>query len=179
MFSGSVARLVAGGVYTFLLLLACVFDLRTRRLPNALVTLLGVTGLAFSLVLWPVSDGLVRGFGGLALGFLVWIPWYALGMIGAGDVKFFAAAGAWLGPSNALVAAVVAALVGGVLAVAWMLAEQGIRGTARSLGAWIVSMVSSRSLHPVAVTHSRHRVPYGIALAAGAALVGWLPGLAR
>jgi hypothetical protein len=40
-------------------------------------------------------------------------------------------------------------------------------------------MVSSRSLHPVAVTHSRHRVPYGIALAMGAALVGWLPGLVR
>jgi prepilin peptidase CpaA len=177
MFSGSPARLAAGGVFTLLLLFACVVDVRERRLPNALVAVLGVAGLAFSGLAWPAPAGLWRGLEGLAVGLAIWLPCYLLGMIGAGDVKLFAAAGAWLGPWSAVVASMLAALAGGVLALGWMVAEQGVAGTSRSLWLWLASVGAARSLRPAAAAHSTHRVPYGIALATGAVIVGWLPGV--
>lgn len=42
-----------------------------------------------------------------------------MGGMGAGDVKLCAAIGAWIGPSQMLVALVMTALAGGVMALVW------------------------------------------------------------
>ena len=55
--------------------------------------------------------------GGLGVGLLVWLPLYAIGGIGAGDVKLLAAFGAALGPSDTVRVALASAIVGGVFAV--------------------------------------------------------------
>jgi prepilin peptidase CpaA len=174
-FAGSGWRLAAGGVFSLLLIIACVTDVRQRRVPNWLVVVLAVLGLAFSALIDPWLPGLGRGVAGLALGFSIWIVFYVVGGMGAGDVKLFAAAAAWLGPAGAWQASLVAALLGGLLSVVALAAQRRLReGTER-----VAIAVSTMSMSPLgAVTPGADRkryLPYGIALSGGALLIAWFP----
>ena len=179
MFAGAEWRIAAGLVYTTLLLVACVTDVRSRRIPNWLVALLASAGAVFSVAAEPWWPGLLRAFSGLVVGFSIWIVFHIAGGLGAGDVKLFAAAGAWLGPGGAWRAALVAALVGGVLslgALAWQRrTRQGVERVAMSL-----SMLSLAPLGRADVEETKSRkdyLPYGVALACGALLTAWVPGI--
>jgi prepilin peptidase CpaA len=167
---------MAGGAFTVMLVCACVSDLRTRRIPNQLVLLLAVTGLAYSSGIGSVAEGLARGFGGLGVGLIFWLPFWLLGWLGAGDVKLFAAAAAWLGPWGAVEAAVLGALLGGVFAAVWLGWERGVRV---ALEKSLLAMVHPRVLASPAFTISDRRrlVPYGIALALSLAITAWFPAL--
>ncbi len=95
---------------------ACVFDLRTRRIPNALtygaaLTALVVHGVAGG------TGGLIFAASGWLLGIALFFPFFALGGLGAGDVKLLGALGAWLGPTLVLYVAFYSALAGGALAL--------------------------------------------------------------
>jgi len=179
VFAGSEWRLAAGLLYTVLLVIACVTDVRWRRIPNALVAVLALTGFAFSVGMEPLWPGLLRASSGLVLGFAIWIMFHIAGGMGAGDVKLFAAAAAWLGPSGAWRAALVAALAGGVLslaALAWQRrTRDGVERVAMSL-----SMFSLAPLGKVAPDEQRKTyLPYGVALACGALAIAWIPGILR
>lgn len=178
MFTGSYTHLAWGAVFTLLLALGCVWDLRTRKIPNELVAVLLGTGLLFALY----SPNAVRALGlsvaGTAVGFGIWIAFYIAGAIGAGDVKFFAAAGSWLGPGATWRAALIAALVGGVLAIAFLVIEKRLGNVLRRMAL----AASSGSLvglpERTRDTSTRHRpLPYGVALAIGAFVIAWFPGL--
>ena len=174
-FAGSVWRLAAGGVFSVLLIAACVTDVRQRRVPNGLVVVLAVLGLAFSVWVDPWLPGLGRGVAGLVLGFSIWIAFYVVGGMGAGDVKLFAAAAAWLGPAGAWHASLVAALLGGILSVGALLAQRRLREGAERV-AIALSTMSMAPLGGVTPGVERKRyLPYGLALAGGAVLVGWFP----
>ena len=181
MFLGAASPIgMAGGaVFSLLLAVACVSDLRSRRIPNALVLATFAAGIGFSIALAPVLQGLGRSASGAATGLVIWLPFWLLRKIGAGDVKLFAAAGAWLGPTNAVTAALAAALLGGVLTLAWLVWEQGVGRTAQGIALGAASAQSGVRSPGLLVVPSRKHVPYGLALAAGAALVAWLPALAR
>jgi len=174
VFSGSLFRLLSGGVFSVLLVIACVTDVRWRRIPNALVLTLALTGFAFSVWVEPWLVGLGRAMSGLALGFVIWIVFYVIGAIGAGDVKLFAAAGAWLGPAATWRAALVGAAIGGVLAIAMLVRERRARQGLEN----VMASISTRSLAVLAPGASNSRqLPYGVALACGALIVAWIPGL--
>ena len=176
LFSGSLFRLVSGGVFSVLLVAACITDVRWRRIPNALVLALALPGIAFSVSLDPWLPGLGRAMSGLTLGFAIWIAFFVIGAIGAGDVKLFAAAGAWLGPGATWRAALVAAALGGVLAVFMLLRER----RAREGFAKVMVSVSTRSVAALAPDPAMPRsrqLPYGVALACGALIVAWIPGV--
>ena len=179
MFAGSDWRLAAGAVYTTLLVVACLTDVRWRRIPNALVLMLALTGFAFSVMTEPVWPGLARAAAGLALGFAIWILFHVAGGLGAGDVKLFAAAAAWLGPGGAWRAALVAALAGGVLSLTALLLQRRTREGVERL-AMSVSMFSLAPLGKVTPSeHPQGYLPYGVALACGALLTAWIPGILR
>lgn len=107
-------------------LVACGFDLRTARIPNWLTLgaavaavvvaalLNGAVGVAISITAWTVAT-------------LFWIPLYALGGMGAGDVKLIAALGAWLGLSEIVHVALYAMLAGAAMAIA-VAAARGCAG---------------------------------------------------
>ena len=156
-----------------LLVMACVTDVLWRRIPNALVLTLALVGFAFSVWIDPWLVGLGRAMGGLALGFGIWIVFFVIGAIGAGDVKLFAAAGAWLGPGGTWRAALVGAAFGGVLAIAMLLRERRARQGLES----VMTSISTRSLAVLANRPNSRQLPYGVALACGVLVVAWFPGI--
>lgn len=171
MFAGPFG-LSAGVVFTGLILYAALQDVRNRRIPNVVVAVLGVLGVIYSVVVEPGTPALLRAVGGLATGLVCWLPFYALGWLGAGDVKLFAAAGAWLGPVRTVEGALIGALAGAVLAVGWMIWSYGWKRTATTLS---VATAAPEILAPDGRHIDRRRtLPYGVALAVGALAAAWL-----
>ena len=100
------------------LAVATFTDLRSRRIPNWLVLPFMASGIGISGWMhgW---HGLGQSLSGLLLGgFLLGIiSW--MGGMGMGDVKLFAAIGAWIGPGQLMIALVMTSLAGGVMALCW------------------------------------------------------------
>ena len=63
----------------------------------------------------------------MVTGLAVFFPFFALGGMGAGDVKLMAAIGAWLGPGLALMTALYGAVAGGILAIGVALSHGYLR----------------------------------------------------
>ena len=108
------------------LLTAAVTDLRAYRIPNWLtfpamgIGLLGngwVNGV----------EGLIVSVQGLGLGISLFVFFYVMGGMGAGDVKLFAAVGSFLGPVGLVNVAVLSGLIGGVYALLSLFAHRGVR----------------------------------------------------
>jgi prepilin peptidase CpaA len=175
MFTGSTAHLAWGAVFTLLLVAGCVSDLRSRKIPNELVAAILATGWLFALYSPEIGRALLMSLAGTAVGFGIWIAFYLVGAIGAGDVKFFAAAGAWLGPGLTWRAALIAAVVGGVLAVGMLLMEKRLGTALRRL--LLAASVKSLPVKPEGSdsTMKRRQLPYGVALAVGAFVAAWFP----
>jgi prepilin peptidase CpaA len=113
----TLAEVVALGVC----LVACVFDVRTRRIPNALTFGAAAAGLVFHLAMGGIMGGLLSA-GGWLLGVALFFPLFALRGMGAGDVKLVGALGAWLGVSKAIWVVLGSAIAGGVMGLAYALA---------------------------------------------------------
>ena len=167
MFPPTAIGLFWGAVFSLLLLLAAVTDIRERRIPNIGVLVLLVAGFVFSLTTRPLGDALSASLLGCVLGFGLFIAFWPMGVLGAGDVKLFAAIGAWLGPTATFNAALVTAMVGGVMAL-YALAMRRL-----ALVPSFRSVKVTASPTGDGVSRSGH-VPYGVAMAAGALVVAWL-----
>ena len=118
-------------------LLACVFDLRERRIPNALTFSAALAAFAAAAMTGGVhAVGLsAAGFG---IGLVFWLPIYALGGMGAGDVKLLAAIGAWLGPLGVIHAALATAIAGALLAIVVAIAKRRVRQTSSNIALLLV-----------------------------------------
>lgn len=173
MFAGSAAGYLGGAVFLALLGVACASDLRTRRIPNRLVIVLLVAGFVFGQIVEPGFSGLGRAAGGALTGLVIWFPFWLLRMLGAGDVKLFAAGASWLGARVAVEAALFTGLTGGVLALLFMLAGQGFSFTALRLSH---AMYEPGTLRNAPVSRGR-TLPYGVAIAAGLLLAAAFPGI--
>jgi prepilin peptidase CpaA len=112
--------------------MAAVTDLSSRRIPNLLTFGSAALALAYHAV-----DGGAWGFALACAGWLVgaacFFPFFALGGMGAGDVKLVAALGAWLGPLGAVQLAIAAALAGGLVAIVVMLRARYVGSALRNL----------------------------------------------
>jgi prepilin peptidase CpaA len=156
------------GVSLYAVIATC-WDVRERRIPNWL------SGTALLLAL-PVaaSDsgiGLVAAGSGFVLGGVAFFVPFVLGAMGAGDLKFAAVAGAWLGPYVGLHALLLGTALGlfvgiGSAAGAGRLGE-AIRGAAR-LVYLFASSLSVAALPPADREAARVApIPYAAPLAAG------------
>ena len=131
-------------------LVAAWWDFRTRAIPKWIPVSLLVIGVVFQMVrggwlgaigaeVWVlgaegsvvgVFDGLLFAAAGFALGFAVFFAMWILRICGGGDVKLFAAIGAWIGPAWALWVLMGSTVVLIVQSVGWMMATALIRGPA-------------------------------------------------
>ena len=117
-------------------LVACVTDVRSRRIPNVLTFGAAAAALVFHAVT-PGAGGLGVAAGGWLMGAAVFAPFFLLGGMGAGDVKLMAALGAWLGPGEALAIALYASLAGGVIAIGVSLYTGYLRTALRNVWAML------------------------------------------
>lgn len=157
-----------------LLALAVREDLVDSRIPNALnavalVVAVSVGGLGAGV------SGVLNSLGGALAGCGALLPFYLLRGMGAGDVKLMAAAGAFLGPGGALLAAALSLVAGGVMGlalVAWRLVEprSALAGTALDGGPG-----ASHAASIVSVVR-KERFPFAVAIAAGVAVTLFLKG---
>jgi prepilin peptidase CpaA len=157
-------------------LVACVFDVRTRRIPNVLTLSAAVAGLLYHLATSGVG-GLQTAAAGWILGLLLLLPYFALGGMGGGDVKLVAALGAWLGPWETFWLAMYAGICGGVLGLIVALAHgylrRAIANVKHMIGYWAVV-----GLEPVPgltlESSSSPRLAFAIPILAGTMVTLWL-----
>jgi prepilin peptidase CpaA len=116
------------GVVLLAALVAGAFDIWRFRVPNLLTLPL----LALGLIYHGMLEGL-PGVGESALGVLfgggVLIVMYAMGGLGAGDVKVMAAVGAWLGMPMTLYVFVASALAAGLYALGLVIWQGRLKDT--------------------------------------------------
>lgn len=150
--------------------LSAFFDFRIRRIPNWLIA----SGLLCGVTLNAIqgSSHLVSSLLGFLVGIAVLVLPFALGWIGAGDVKFFGVVGAVLGVSWLPRVFFYSALIAGVIAVAYLVV--GLASFSRLRIFWIDIKTAVLSLghvlpDPVYVRsqESGGSVPWGVAFAAG------------
>lgn len=153
-----------------LLALGCmVTDALWRRIPNALTLPAAGAGLVIALVsggweslLWS-GAGMLVGFG------LLLLP-YALGAMGAGDVKLLAALGALLGYPGIVQVFLYAAIAGGVLSLIVIFRRRMIAEAWANIRDIIVRVALRLLRVPTAKAEdlkSVGAIPYGVAIGLG------------
>jgi prepilin peptidase CpaA len=122
-----------------LLLIATITDLYKQTIPNWLTGGAFVTGLLYQgLAGEQEINGWLWSLGGAAAGFLPLLLLYALGGIGAGDVKLFGGLGAWIGAYAVANVLMYAILYAGVIGILLLLLN---RPFARSMSKAVVSVL--------------------------------------
>lgn len=136
---------------------AACFDICTRKIPNWL-SLAGIaTGLVFNSSFKNATLGLLTGF---ALYFPLWL----LNARGAGDVKLLAAAGSLIGPYNTLLLAAIAALAGGVLALALVLYKGTFLKTVLNIRDILTSLIYLRRPGHTLSSPGALRLPHALVI---------------
>ena len=140
-----------------------VTDWRWRRIPNAATYPTMLVGLVLGALEstgragFPgsvFSGGILDHVAGLAIGFLVAWPFYAGGGLKAGDGKFLMAIGALKGTTFLFVGAVYGALIGGLIAIGFIVARR-LRARRAGTGETMGTLMHTW-------------IPYGVALGLGA-----------
>ena len=118
-----------------LVLVAAVYDIRFRRIPNWLTVGGVLTGLGLNTFLGlPGWGGVLFSLKGLALGFGVYFALYAIRAMGAGDVKLMAAVGSLVGYADWFGVFIATAIIGGILSVIVAVAKGRLKKTFWNLG---------------------------------------------
>jgi len=153
--------------------IACITDLRSRRISNRLVMTGLVLGLLMNLLIGSWA-GLGWSLLGGLLGLAIFFPFFALGGMGAGDVKLLACLGAVLGPKDLLAVALVGAVIGGVLALVVAAVNGRLRSTLQGIAS-LLAFWATGGLRPSPVLNldspGTLKIPYAVPVAAGTLLV--------
>jgi prepilin peptidase CpaA len=167
--------LIPASIVLLASLVAAVLDVWRFKVYNALTIPLLLTGLAYHTVSAGVQ-GLLGSLMGVLFGFGVLIVVYAMGGIGAGDVKLMAAVGAWLCMPLTFYVFVVSALASGAYAGLLVLSSGSLHETWIELQLVLFRITAfgqyvgtaGRLEHEMKRPDRRHRlVPFGAMLVVG------------
>ena len=131
-------------VLLVLVLVAAMYDIRDRRIPNWLTVSGVLVGLALNSFLYQGWPGLRHGLLGLAMGFGFYFVLYALRAMGAGDVKLMAAVGSMVGWQNWFGIFIITAIFGGAAALVLVVFRGRVKRTLFNLGFILSEMKSGR-----------------------------------
>ena len=155
-----IAQILLMFVLPALLAVAAAFDLTSFTIPNllslAVVAAFAIFGLAAGLQPGIFAFHLLAGLIALAAGFTL----FALGYIGGGDAKLFAAVALWLGLRDVPAYALVSSVMGGFLTLALLALRQWPLPAGLARQGWIIRLHEKSS-----------GIPYGVALAMGALII--------
>ncbi len=156
---------------TITLVVAALIDGYKLKVPNWLTFPMILSGWAYGAAAFG-WEGLAWSLVGTVVGLALLLPLYAIGGMGAGDVKLLAGVGAWVGGTITLYAFCVSAIAGGIIALAMVL----IRGAWQKhyfqcLMIWD-EMITIRDPEKIAALAAQRKssmllLPYGIPIAIG------------
>jgi prepilin peptidase CpaA len=173
------------------MIVAAVIDAWKFKVPNWLTFPLVLSGWGFGLI---HNLGLLEGTGvggigaslaATALGFALLLPVYAIGGMGAGDVKMQMGFGAWVGAffglweglKVVLYAFCAAAIIGGILALVMIVVRRQFQRNLENTREIVADLLNAPGLDAInqkaKVRKTRlHLLPYGVPLCLG--FVGYL-----
>lgn len=128
--------LPSSGIEVLLLIVAlaaAMYDVRYRRIPNW-VSVGGIAAGVLANSLKHGVPGLLFALGGFALGFGLYFLLYLIHAMGAGDVKLMGAIGALVGWKNWIAIFVIAAIVGGIMAMIVIVTRGRVKKTFWNIG---------------------------------------------
>jgi prepilin peptidase CpaA len=165
---------------------AAVIDWWKFKVPNRLTFPLILSGWLFGLLnnfgAWPAAyaGGIGGALLGTALGLGLLLPVYAIGGMGAGDVKMTMGFGSWIGafygaPEGLWIifwAFCVGTIAGGVIALVMIMIRGQYRTNMQNVREILGDFATSSSIGEVAAKANKrrsrwHRLPYGVPLCIG------------
>jgi prepilin peptidase CpaA len=178
---------------------AAVIDWWKFKVPNWLTFPIIISGWLLGLLhqfgFHPVAQDGVGGIGaslaGTGLGLALLLPMYAIGGMGAGDVKMTMGFGAWAGAFFGLESGLclwvivyafcAGAIVGGLIALGMMAVRRQFQENLQHTRAIMMDLVTTGSISLIAQKAQErrprwHRLPYGVPLCIGFVGYLWLAG---
>jgi prepilin peptidase CpaA len=156
------------------LILAAVIDGMKLKVPNWLTFPLIIGGWLVSALLFGWS-GLGASLLGTGVGLVLLLPAYAIGGMGAGDVKLLAGVGAWIWGSVTFFAFCFSAIAGGLIAIGMVVYQRKFSKHAaqfKMIASEIMVVRNPETLSEIAAERkpSMMLLPYGIPIAIGTIL---------
>jgi prepilin peptidase CpaA len=170
---------------TLFLILAAVIDGIQLKVPNWLTFSMIISGWIYSACAaqW-AGDSLWGGLGwslvGMLVGLALLLPAYAIGGMGAGDVKLLAGVGAWVHATHTFYAFCATAVVGGILAVGMVVFRKAWRKHANQFWLILGEIMTIRDPNQLTDIAAKRKssmllLPYGIPIAIGSiAYFAWM-----
>jgi prepilin peptidase CpaA len=170
---------------TVTLIVAAVVDGFELKVPNWITFPMVLGGWAYSgmaagslgMTWW---EGLGWSLAGTALGLALLLPAYAIGGMGAGDVKLLAGVGAWMHSTHTLYAFVISALAGAIIAVGMVFYQRSLKKHTTQFWMILTEMLTIRDPNQLSAIAAQRKssmllLPYGIPIAIGTiAYFAWM-----
>lgn len=155
-----------------IVLVAAIYDLRCRRIPNWLNVSGVIVGVGVNTLLF-ARNGFIEAVLGITFSMAVYVPLYLMRGMGAGDVKLMAAVGAIAGPWNWFGIFVATALLGGVVSLVFVALKKRFYQTFFNVTLIVTELchlrLPSKSNSELDVRNPRALgMPHGVLIAIGA-----------
>ena len=166
-------------------LVAAVWDLRKRRIPNAVTFPLLIAGLIWAAWFGGLL-GLAESAGACVLLALPYVILFVFAGGGAGDAKLMGAIGSWLGLKQGLAVLVCVIMAGMILAIIKSIAQKQLKNVLTSVFVsfygLILFIMAHKTMRPASIQtdvkqSDKLDIPYGVAIFAGVCAGGgviWL-----
>jgi prepilin peptidase CpaA len=156
---------------TVVLIVAAVIDGFELKVPNWITFPFIIGGWIYSTAAFG-WEGLGWSLVGMLVGLGLLLPMYAIGGMGAGDVKLLAGVGAWVYGTHTAYAFAVSAVVGAVLAIGMVLVRRAWKKHAAQFMVILNEILVIRNPERLAAIAAQRKptmllLPYGIPIAIG------------
>lgn len=173
-----------------LLIMAASFDVKKNKIPNFLTFPLIIMGLVLNIIMDGFS-GLIFSLNGFAFGLAIFFIPFAMGLMGAGDVKLMAAVGSFMGFKFTVMSTLYTAAAGLIVAIGYLIYKKKVFSYFRKYLVSIIRVILininfkdnstlENKLKRYAYynaapndTNEKLYVPYGLAIALGTLFVLW------
>ena len=157
------------------LIVAAYIDGKELRVPNWITFPMVLSGIVFST--WTAGwgdaqSGLWGSLLGMMVGLACLLPLYAVGGMGAGDVKLMAGVGAWLGAETTFYAFCVSTVVGAVMALVMVIHRKSFKKHYANFLMIVTEWLSVRNPKELSQIAAERKpsmllLPYGIPICIG------------
>ena len=130
-----------------LVILALISDIRTYKIKNKLILTFIISGLITNIVS-DKFEGTANSLLGIIVPFMSLFAFYALSMLGSGDIKLFSAIGSIIGVKPLLYVMAYSFLSGGIIAFIIIIVRKNGRQRIKHLFQYLKCCLLTFSLHP-------------------------------